>query len=382
MQSSPHSCEQQVQCRECEFEVCLPELADRQQAVCPRCGLQLFVYRQKAQQYVLAFALSALVFLLLSVPYEFMSFEANGNAQSINLLSALKVLVANNYVELAIITGVAILALPFIVLVGMVYLLFPRPSQRSPYKAKSVLDWVYRLLPWSMAEIFLISVLVSLVKIRTLASIEMGPSFYAYVLFTLCMVAMSYYMDRFHLYQRLVGVASMPAAHAKVPASESIQRTWALLLTAVIFYIPANMMPIMTTRWLGQDEPSTIIGGVVLLWQMGSYPIAIVIFVASILVPVAKLITLAWLNLSVQKGLEDNALSRIQFYRVTEFIGRWSMVDVFVVAILVALIQLGNTMSIYPGPAALAFCAVVFITMLAAMTFDTRLIWRTRNYNE
>ncbi|MEG3768854.1 paraquat-inducible protein A, partial [Alteromonas sp. 14N.309.X.WAT.G.H12] len=143
-------------------------------------------------------------------------------------------------------------------------------------------------------------------------------------------------------------------------------------------YIPANLLPIMHTQLFGRDEPSTIVGGAITLWESGDYPVAIIIICASVLIPVAKILILTWLNLSVQKGLTRGTKVRTRFYRLTEGIGRWSMIDVFVVAILVALVQLGNTIAIHPGPAAIAFCGVVFITMVAAMTFDNRLIWQNR----
>jgi len=138
-------------------------------------------------------------------------------------------------------------------------------------------------------------------------------------------------------------------------------------------------LPIMNTRFLGQDEPSTIIGGVLLLWSHGSYPIAAVIFVASILVPVGKIVVLAWLNFSVQNDLPHLQSERIGLYRLAEFVGRWSMVDVFVVIILVSLVQLGNAMSIFPGAATLAFSGVVVLTMLAAMSFDSTLIYDNKS---
>ena len=163
--------------------------------------------------------------------------------------------------------------------------------------------------------------------------------------------------------------------HLRLP--HSLQRTWALLAAAIVMYIPANAYPIMTTTVLGQTQPATIIGGIIDLWQKGSWPIAAVIFFASILVPVGKMLALIWLSFVVRKSSDLSANNRTNLYRITEFIGRWSMVDLFVVAILVALIRAGNLMSITPGPAALAFGAVVILTMLAAMTFDPRLIWDT-----
>jgi len=155
----------------------------------------------------------------------------------------------------------------------------------------------------------------------------------------------------------------------------SLQNTIALLITSILLYIPANLYPIMITTYIGEKTYSTILGGVITLWSQGSYPISIIIFIASVMVPVVKIIALGWLCYSVK-------VERIQFfknnhrmYRITEFIGRWSMVDVFVVTTLVALIQMGNLISITPGKASIAFAAMVVTTMLAAFSFDTRLIW-------
>lgn len=369
----------QIKCHECELVVALPELPDGTKALCPRCRFALSEHRAEAEHKVLAFAISAFIFLALSIPFNFMSFQASGLQQTIMLSGVFEILSDNDYLPLAIVTAVAILALPGLIVFSLLYLLVPLQFGWRPYKSKLVLDLIYLLLPWSMAEIFLISVLVSLVKIKSMAEIGLGLSFYAYVLFTLSMAAMLMYMDKVRMYQ-LIGVSHChPDPSSKViksPANVSIQRTWALLVTSVILYIPANFLPIMYTRVLGQDEPNTILGGVIVLWEMGSYPVALVILLASVVVPIAKIVILSWLNYSVQAGHLHNQPQRTWYYRMTEFVGRWSMVDVFVVAILVALIQLGNTMAIYPGPAAMAFCGVVVITMLAAMTFDSRLIWQ------
>lgn len=161
--------------------------------------------------------------------------------------------------------------------------------------------------------------------------------------------------------------------HCRIP--QSLQRTVALLVTASVLYVPANVLPIMTTTQLGRSEESTILGGVVLLMKLGSYPVAAVIFVASVIVPLGKLIVLGWLCWSVARRHDGSHRQRTVLYRVTEFIGRWSMTDVFVVTILVALIHLGGLMRITPGSAAVAFSGVVIVTMLAAESFDPRLIW-------
>ena len=161
--------------------------------------------------------------------------------------------------------------------------------------------------------------------------------------------------------------------HARRP--DSIARTWALLITAAILYIPANLLPIMTVSMLGKGMPATIMEGVVELVQADMLPIALVVFVASILVPTFKLIGIALLLYSVQRHQPMSARQRILMYRFIEWIGRWSMLDIFVIAILVALVNFGNLASIEAGVGASAFCRVVILTMLAAVTFDPRLIW-------
>ncbi len=161
--------------------------------------------------------------------------------------------------------------------------------------------------------------------------------------------------------------------HTRQP--HSLQKTLALSLTAVVLYFPASILPIMETARFGGTTRSTIIEGVWLLWQHGSYPTAVIIFVASVIVPVAKILALLWLSWTVFRQSPYRLNERERLYGITEFVGRWSMVDVFVVALLVALVQITGIMTIAPGPAALAFCAVVIFTMLAAQAFDARLIW-------
>lgn len=155
----------------------------------------------------------------------------------------------------------------------------------------------------------------------------------------------------------------------------SIQRAWALLIASFILYIPANVLPIMETRSILGEQSDTIMSGVVYLATHGSWPIALVIFFASVMVPLAKMFALVLLLVTTQRRSRWRLSERTQLYRVVEFVGRWSMVDVYVVAILVALVQLGPLASISPAPGAIAFGAVVVLTMFAAECFDPRLMW-------
>lgn len=161
--------------------------------------------------------------------------------------------------------------------------------------------------------------------------------------------------------------------HPRIP--RSLSRSWAYLLAAMMLYIPANTQPIMHTTTLGQGQSDTILSGVAYLLLHGMWPLALVVFVASILVPLVKIAILVYLLTSVQLGSARRAQDRLRLYHFTEFVGRWSMVDVFVVTLLVALVHLGQLAEIRAGSGALYFAGVVVLTMLSARAFDPRLIW-------
>jgi len=163
------------------------------------------------------------------------------------------------------------------------------------------------------------------------------------------------------------------SVHPRKP--DSIARTWALVLAAAICYVPANVYPIMAITSLGQTQADTILSGVVFLLHHGMWPLALVVFVASVFVPLAKLLSLSFLLVSVQRGSQWRPVDRTRMYRITEAVGRWSMVDIYVVTILVALVHLGNLATVAPRPGALFFGGVVVLTMFAAESFDPRLIW-------
>ena len=157
--------------------------------------------------------------------------------------------------------------------------------------------------------------------------------------------------------------------------TNSIARTWALVLAAMVFYIPANVLPMTITSAIGTVSADTIMSGVIYFMQHGSWEIALIIFTASVFVPFLKFIILIYLLLSVQFKWVKQPKNLTRLYRFTEAIGRWSMLDIFVVTILVALVKLGFLANIEAGPAALYFALVVVTTMIAAESFDPRLIW-------
>ncbi len=159
----------------------------------------------------------------------------------------------------------------------------------------------------------------------------------------------------------------------------SLGRVWALWFAGVICYIPANTNPMLITQTLLSSSSSTIVGGAVELLNHGAVGVAIIILIASVLIPVGKFLAIAYLAISVRRGSNVSARRRHHLYEVVEFIGRWSMIDVFVVAILSSLVQLSVVASIHPGSAALTFALSVIFTMLSAQAFDTRLFWDTKD---
>jgi paraquat-inducible protein A len=173
------------------------------------------------------------------------------------------------------------------------------------------------------------------------------------------------------------GAAHCPRCSARLHARkpDSLSRTWALVVLAYVLYVPANLLPILESRALLTAESNTIMSGILMFWETGSWVIAALVFIASIVVPLTKLLALTWLLVSVQMKSRARPQQRTQLYRMVEFIGRWSMLDIYVVALTVTLVQVGTLASIEVGPGARAFGAVVVVTMIAARSFDPRLIW-------
>ena len=168
--------------------------------------------------------------------------------------------------------------------------------------------------------------------------------------------------------------------HGRKPAA--LLRTWTFLVSAMVLYLPANILPIMESDSIFGSQRDTILSGVVFLWSSGSWPFAIIVFVASIVVPLLKMLALLTILIAVHRGVRRHCQDLARLYRLLEVIGRWSMLDVYVVAILVTLVQIQLLATVTPGKGAAAFGAVVVLTMLATMSFDPRLIWdsaRTRS---
>jgi paraquat-inducible protein A len=400
-------------CDECDLLQRNPPLPRAGSSHCVRCGLRLHRHRPDSLNRTLALTLTGLVLFIIANSYPFLSFEMQGQETQTTLISGVRDLSGQGKHAVAAVVFFTSILAPGLQLVLLIVVLGPlKWGGRLPPRYPTLFRWFRTLVPWGMMDVFMIGILVSVVKLAEMATIVPGPSLYAFVVLIFVLAAAQSSLDPDIVWQRvpLPPEVRRPPARGEpvlgcdvcelvVPAGaalrdgrhrlrcprcldvlhrrkpNSIQRTWALVLTAFAFYLPANLYPVMSVTSLGRTQSDTIFTGVVFLVTHGMWPLAVIVFTASIFVPLLKLLILTFLLLSVHFRSRWRPRERTRLYRITEAIGRWSMVDVYVVTILVALVHLGNLASIRAEAGAVFFCAVVIITMFAAMSFDPRLIW-------
>lgn len=394
-------------CEECDLVVSVPQLSEGEQFNCPRCSHTLVNIPLNLIDNLIGTGIAAFVFLALSLIFPFLSFSTHGIGQSITFLDTIITLIEYQSMSLGILLALLLLVLPVSYLVIIQYIAWSLKNNVSHPEMGRGIHWLSAIQPWLMVDVFLIGVMVALIKLSSLADISMGLSFWSFCGFVILLARSVSLINQRWLWQAVAGKYDSPAIEDRsassqkvtgchscgavvtddehecphcnhsvhLPHKASLNITTALIMASCIMYIPANVFPIMTTTFLGQAEPSTILGGVFILWGMGSYPIALVILIASVVVPLAKIIALSWLCWQSWFPKQHSAQQSLSLYRMTELVGRWSMVDVFVVAILTGVVQLGGIMTIEPNIAAVSFATVVILTMLAAITFDSRLLW-------
>jgi paraquat-inducible protein A len=369
--------------------------------LCVRCGSVLRRSgRPGAQEKSLALVLGALLLFVLASAFPLLSLDLHGTVQTATLPGCVEILTAVGWPSLAAILLTTVLLVPLAWLLGLAWVLVRVSRGRPGPGTGRLLRYALALREWGMAEVFLLGILISYVKLSSMAVVLAGPSLYALAAFVVVAAAAESSLDPAGLWLAL-GDAPAPPPGAPLqschscgllaPAGvhkcrrckgplhprkhEPLQRTWALLLTAVLLYVPANVLPVMRVTSIGHQSADTILEGVVYFVQSGSWPLALLIFGASVVVPVVKLGILALLLVSVHWRWRWRPRLRTRLYQLTELIGRWSMVDIFVVVLMVAMVEMGAVAQIEPEAGAMAFALVVTATMLASRSFDPRLIW-------
>ena len=370
-------------CHHCGASYQRPILSPGQWAQCVRCDSVLESYATFTPSAWLAVVCAAILTLALANAYPVATLVVQGAAQPASFFDAIVITWQTGYPEVALLTLAAGFVLPALQLGLLAWVLCWLVIGHLPPHFDRLLDVLERIKPWCMVPVFLMGVLVSVVKLAGLATLVPGVGLFATAVSAVLITSLSR-LSAFRL-RTIAFDAGLPVgpAHEQGPPSPAqFTRVWALLLAASILYIPANLLPIMSIDALTGSSAHTIMGGVIELVGMGSWDIALVVFIASVVVPSFKLICLATLVWLAQQKNGQALRRRTHLYGMVEFIGQWSMLDVFVVILLSALGRFGALLSIQPGAGAVAFGAVVVLTMLAAMSFDPRLAWRRAGYRK
>jgi paraquat-inducible protein A len=403
---SPPATEPQLrECPGCGLFQTVPALTPGETAQCVRCPTILRRTTRHRVDHVIALTLTAFILLVVMCSTTLMSVETSGIRRTADLFSGPEELVRQNMGELAVVIIFVTVVAPLIRLVSTLYVLVRLHATSPPSHLRRVFAWAERLRPWSMLEVFVFGVFVAYVKLGDLVTIGLAAGVYALLALTFVLIWMDSALDREAVWERLFrgnlrlgspgltdaigcetcGLVSVPrpdeprcprcdsTLHERKP--NSVARTWALVIAAAILYIPANYYPVLSVVQLGAGQPSTILGGVEELVTARQYPLAALVFFASIAVPMLKLFGLSIMLITIQIGRTGWLRDRTRLYHIVRFIGRWSMIDIFMESLLGALVAFGSVITIEPGAGALAFCAVVILTMFAADTFDPRLMW-------
>jgi paraquat-inducible protein A len=380
-------------------------------ARCWRCSTILHHTSTHGLGHSTALMAAALVLLIVMTSTTMMSVSTSGIAHSAYLLSGPIELVHRDMTALAIVVAFVTLIGPLARLLGILYVLVRLARPDPPSHLRRVFGITEQLRPWCMVEVFVFGVFVAYVKLGDLVHITLDPGVYALLALTVVLIWADSSLDREVVWERIGGHNGAPGhdphisqtrardpigcelcgfvndalsdhshcsrcgtqLHPRKP--NSLARTWALLLAALVMYVPANYFPVLTVMQLGAGQPATIIGGVEELLADRMYPLAALVFFASIAVPMLKMLGLGIMLVSVQTGQTRWLRDRTRLYHIVRGVGRWSMIDIFMESLLGALVRFGAVVTIEPGVGAVAFCAVVILTMLAAETFDPRLMW-------
>jgi paraquat-inducible protein A len=398
----------------------MPPLQPDRVAICPRCRHALWKMRKHPFRFVIACGLSGLLFYCFALVAPFLELSAHGRFQIANINTGPAQLIQQGYEMVGLLVLAVTVIFPGIKLgVLLIPLIGIETGWGSARLLKAVFRWYGPITPWAMIDVYLLGFLVAYTRLIAIASVHLDTALYSLICLMISMAAADAAVDREavwraldvlqeksdlrhpeHKHQlprdpltepssRLIGCHCCDLVNRAEPGdlcrrceavlhvrkANSIARSWALLIAGALFYIPANIYPIMTMTELATTKPYTIMGGVVDLLGAGLWPLAALVFFASITIPLLKLFTLGYLLLQTQLGSDKNLMGRTWAFRMVAFIGRWSMIDVFGLSILVALVQFAQFANFVAEIGSTCFAAVVVITMFAVEFFDPRLMW-------
>jgi paraquat-inducible protein A len=394
-------------------------------AECPRCGKVLWRMLRAPLTFPIACGISGLLFYLFALVAPFLEISSYGRFQLARLETGPDNLIAQGYNGLGALVMAVTAIFPGVKLGIMLVTFVGLETRAVPARLMILLfRWYHRITPWSMIDVYLLGFLVAYTRLIAIAHVELDTSLYALIGLMVAMAAADGAIDheavwraleaaetradeRFirrhprsrkarvsmgqqvHDHPEVIGCHTCHLVNHADPGdtcrrchsvlhprkTDSVARSWALMLAAACLYIPANIYPVMRITQLAKSQDFTIFGGIVELVDYGLWPLAALVFLASITIPLMKLATLGFLLIRTQRRRDTHLIGRTRAFRVIDFIGRWSMIDIFMISILVALVRFGQLATIDAEAGAPCFAAVVVLTMFAVITFDPRLMW-------
>ena len=395
------------ECLDCGLFQTVPPTPAGSDARCLCCDAILRRVRHDALVRPLALALAGLALYAVAISLPFMGLELDGFGRATTLPASAAALDSHGAWQLATVLALTVLVMPGVKLLVLASVLLGLRLKRPPRLLVHLFRAYTWIGPWAMVEVYLLGVLVAYSRLSAMATVQLGPALYALGGLMLVTVMADIALDRHAIWEALDrrGVRHGPTPQGALPIAcptcslvsrtpgdgratcprcgtrlrqrkrNSLVRTWSLIAAAAIMYVPANLYPVMLITYFGRSHPSTILAGVQELAAAGEWPLALLVFAASITVPLLKLCGLVLMLLSVHLRWAWRLRDRTRLYRIVEVIGRWSMIDIFMLSLLVALVRMGLLASVQPDIGAVCFAAVVILTMLAAASFDPRLMW-------
>lgn len=401
-------------CPHCGLFNELPPLQAEGDLLCPRCGYKLVCKHKLSIDHVLAYAIAGFMFCLVLATSPFMDVILYGRHQTSTLWLGPQILDQEQLMPVAIVVLFMTLLLPTLKFALMIAVLAGLKWKSPSPLIGPMFRWIAYISPWAMLEVYLLGFLVAYTRLEAMTYIKIDIAAYALVGAMICMAAVDTLLDKEKIWaaigeKRIVGDDQKQSSGGRLLAChlchqvsatpesgncprcdstihyrkrESVSRTWALMIAAAIFYIPANIFPVMQITSFGKNTPYTIAGGMLELNAHGLWPLAIVVFIASIAIPFLKIVALVHLLVTTREGSQEQLHTRTKIYRIIHFIGRWSMVDIFMISILVALMRFGQFAQIEAKEGAIFFAAVVILTIIAVDSFDIRLMWDNAKQNK
>lgn len=419
MQSLSDPIDHFTACPDCDLLLHKTQAPPGCSAVCPRCGKTINKSTTASITKVLALSIAGLLLYLPAMLLPLMTFRSFGFSGSANILESVLNFYRNDYYFVSLMVLLSAVVFPLILLTTICLISWQLQRKKYPSYLASLFRIHLHLEEWAMIEVYLIGILVTIIKMSHNSDIYYHSGIVCFASLVLMTLAIGTVVDRDLFWQMIEdqghdaqpettvhqqpqeinrtaaeqGLILCHTCHKLSPDSlagtacprcqtllhsrkpHSVARTWALVLTSAIFLAPANLLPIMEVDFLGIPDRSTILDGIIYFFQDGSYFIGLIIFTASILVPIFKIVGLVILLRAARPGQHHFLVQKARLFRFIAFIGRWSMLDIFVIALLSVLVDFGIFTSIHTAPAATYFSFVVAATMFAANTFDPRIIW-------